>query len=87
MNKKIAVEISNGGRAITIDLGGALDAGCCGCVASKLNAELRMRGIILKTRAVACRLPVAERALAKLRGMCNESPIDASQAIKRRIVQ
>lgn len=74
MEKKITVTIQ-GDNTIYIDLGGALDLGCCGCPAAELEENLRELGLDLKCVDVHCRLPVMERVVAKVGGICNMNPL------------
>ena len=85
--KKIAVLVSHDGKELTIDLGGSLDNGCCGCAASRFNHLLAKRGIKVTTTSVACRLPIMERIKAKLAGVCHESPLDSDPSVERRLVR
>lgn len=77
--KKIAIKIEDDN--VTIDFGGDLDNGCCGCEAQALNDKLKKLGIDLKLKKVFCRLPVAERIKAKMEGRCSLSPLKVDSSL------
>ncbi len=74
MQKKISAVIEENGD-ILIDLGGELDRACCGCPASELEENLRELGLELDCKDVHCRLPVMERVVAKVGGICGMNPL------------
>lgn len=83
---KIDVTVKGDG-SVLIDLGGDLDAGCCGCEASAFHEELGRLGLRLRLKRVCCRLPETERLAAKLQGKCRwnlANPLKSDPALDER---
>lgn len=68
--KNISIKIKND-DTLSIDLGGDLNRGCCGCEARHISEELEKLGVRLKIQRINCRLPVQQRIMAKASGECN----------------
>lgn len=84
MNKKIIdVTLSEDGKLL-IDLGGALDRGCCGCPANIINDKLAALGVKTKIQGIHCRIPVVDRVKAKLAGLCKDSPLDKDNELEKK---
>lgn len=76
----IALEADENG--LRVDLGGRLDAACCGKFAAEFNRIMAEEfGVEMKEVSVHCGLAVSRRCRAKVTGLCNCSPLNSDPTL------